>query len=225
MIVIIQCAGKKRRDAGSFRTSDGRKVLFVADPAAAPPSQDLAYARPDDWAANGMTWREKLLEYNRAPDGNPLGLLPAGELYVNPVYGRLVGRFGSDRTYILSAGWGLIAASFLTPNYDITFSATKPQDRYKRRKKSDLYRDFRMLPDGVDDTVVLFVSDKYVPLFSALASGFKGNRIVFYSAGIPPQVAGCTLQKFSGTQSTNWQYDCANAFLNGTIRIPATEFE
>ena len=29
---------------------------------------------------------------NRAPDGNPLGLLPAGELYVNPVYGRLVGR-------------------------------------------------------------------------------------------------------------------------------------
>ena len=112
MIVIIQCAGKKRRDAGSFRTSDGRKVLFVADPAAAPPSQDLAYARPDDWAANGMTWREKLLEYNRAPDGNPLGLLPAGELYVNPVYGRLVEplwqrpnlhsvrRMGSDRCIV-----------------------------------------------------------------------------------------------------------------------------
>jgi hypothetical protein len=91
--------------------------------------------------------------------------------------------------------------------------------------RSDLYRDFWMLPDGIDDTVVLFVSDKYVPLFSALASGFKGNKVVFYSTGVPPQAAGCTLQKFSGSRSTNWPYDCANAFLDGTIRIPGTEFE
>ena len=59
----------------------------------------------------------------------------------------------------------------------------------------------------------------------AAICAFKGNRIVFYSTGVPPQAAGCTLQKFSGTQSTNWQYDCANAFLDGTIRIHATEFE
>lgn len=223
MIVVIQCAGGKRVDAGCLTTNDGRKVLFVADPAAAPPSQDFIYARPDDLADGSTTWREKLLQYNRAPGGNPLGLLPAAKLYENPVYDRIVDRFGGDRTYILSAGWGLIGASFLTPDYDITFSALKPPNRYKRRKNGDAYRDFCMLPDNTDDTVILFASDKYVRLFSALTRDVKGTRIVFYSTGSPPQAAGCTLAKFSGTRSTNWQYDCANAFLDGIIGIPKGE--
>ena len=222
MIVVIQCAGSKH-DGGSFKTRDGRKVLFVADPAIAPPSQDLFYARPDDLADNGTTWREKLLEYNRTPDRNPLGLLPASALYKDPVYARLVERFGSDRTYILSAGWGLIGASFLTPFYDITFGAVKPPDRYKRRKKGDFYRDFRMLSDDVDDTVVVFASDRYMLLFSDLTSRFTGRRVVFYSTANPPQVTGCSLEKFRGTRSTNWQYDCANALLDRSIEIPGAK--
>jgi|GEM_PF-5633726 hypothetical protein len=158
-----------------------------------------------------------------AADRNPLGLLPASALYKDPVYARLVERFGSDRTYILSAGWGLIGASFLTPFYDITFSAVKPPDRYKRRKKSDCYRDFRMLPDDVDDTVVVFASDRYMLLFFDLASRFTGRRVVFYSTANPPQVTGCSLEKFRGTRSTNWQCDCANAFLDGSIEIPGAK--
>ena len=56
------------------------------------------------------------------------------------IYGtQLVEIFGIDNVYILSAGWGLIRASFLTPNYDITFSA--PAGAYNLRRKYDQYCD------------------------------------------------------------------------------------
>jgi hypothetical protein len=61
-----------------------------------------------------------LQEYNALPGNNPLGLYPAWRLYENRSYEGLVDRFGVDNLYILSAGWGLISAAFLTPNYDIT---------------------------------------------------------------------------------------------------------
>ena len=61
---------------------------------------------------------------------SPFGLLPAYQLYENSTYNRLVDRFGLSNVYILSAGWGLIPADFLTPHYDITFSASA--DAYKR---------------------------------------------------------------------------------------------
>ena len=75
------------------------------------------YAHPDDLSDSGITWRERLLRYNRQPGTNPLGLLRAWELYQNAVYSRLVRTYGIERVYILSAGWGLITADFLTPNY------------------------------------------------------------------------------------------------------------
>ena len=64
-IGVIQCAGTKRSDAGYFVADDGRKVLFVADPATAPESQPLRYARPDDETPAGHTYRERLEQYNR----------------------------------------------------------------------------------------------------------------------------------------------------------------
>ena len=48
MIVVIQCAAKKKPDAGYLRRPDGQKVLFVADPDMAPASTAHAYERPDD---------------------------------------------------------------------------------------------------------------------------------------------------------------------------------
>ena len=60
----------------------------------------------------------------------------------------------TGNTYILSAGWGLINSEFLTPYYDITFSAAA--DNYKRRRKADTYRDFCMLPEDVDELIVFF---------------------------------------------------------------------
>ena len=58
------------------------------------------------------------MDYNNNPAGNSLGLLPVYRLYANPVYERLVDKLGVANVYILSAGWGLIRADFLTPSYD-----------------------------------------------------------------------------------------------------------
>jgi hypothetical protein len=71
---------------------------------------------------------ELLLRYNEAPGENPLGLLRAFKLYLNDIYRRLARHVGIENFLILSAGWGLIPASFLTPDYDITFKPKKGQE-------------------------------------------------------------------------------------------------
>ena len=119
-------------EAGHLHAWDGREVMFVADPDLAPRDGDCIYARPDDIADTGTSWRAVLSQYNQNPDGNRLGLLPAWRLYRNSTYEILAEHFGLDRLYILSAGWGLIPANFLTPNYDITFSTARNVQKFKR---------------------------------------------------------------------------------------------
>jgi hypothetical protein len=215
MIAVIQCAATKRPDAGSLRKQDGTAVKFVADPARAPPTDRYTYARPDDPSDTGATWRQMLLRYNAAPGNNPLGLLRAFELYQNPAYRLLVDRFGADKTYILSAGWGLIGASFLTPDYDITFSAmAKQKAPFKFRRKADRYEDLCLLPSDTTDQIVLFAGKDYVPLFCKLTHAIKGRRTLFYNSSQPPETPGCALRRFSTTTRTNWHYECVNAFLD-----------
>lgn len=217
MIIVIQCANKKKPDAGYLQRQDGRKVMFVAHPEEAPADSPDAYARPDDASETGPSWRNELLRYNESPDNNPFGLLPAYQLYENRTYELLAERYGTNRLYILSAGWGLIAADFLTPNYDITFSAQA--DRCKRRRKKDQYNDFRMLPADTTDPVVFFVSKEYVPLACELTAGVKGPRYLFYNSRTPPNAPDCTLKKFETRTRTNWQYECAKAFMDGVVGI------
>lgn len=68
----------------------------------------------------GMSWRQVLLKYNAHPENNPWGLYPACQLYKKPAFERLAKKFGMQNVFILSAGWGLISADFLTAMYDIT---------------------------------------------------------------------------------------------------------
>lgn len=93
------------------------------------------------------TDRLKLADASPASSVNPLGLLPAWQLYKNKTYQLLADTFGQKNLYIFSAGWGLVRSDFMIPNYDITLSpnATGP-DKYKRRRKDDPYDDFTMLP-------------------------------------------------------------------------------
>ena len=72
MIVVIQCAAKKDPNAGRLRASDGRDVFFVADPESAPANNAVLFARPDDIADNGQSWRRRLVKYNQNPNENPL---------------------------------------------------------------------------------------------------------------------------------------------------------
>jgi len=211
MIVVIQCAASKRPDAGHLRAASGTPVSFVAKPHLAPAAANQAYARPDDLSDTGPSWRELLLAYNKQPNVNPLRLLPAYQRYENRTYGRIVDQFGVSNVYILSAGWGLIRADFWTPYYDITYSQSA--EDYKRRRKSDQYSDFRMIPAQTDEEVVFFGGKDYVPLFASLTAAIRARKTVFYNASQAPQAAGCKVQRFVTSTRTNWHYECANALI------------
>lgn len=223
-IIVIQCAAGKRSYAGCLRFRNGREALFVAKPANVPQDGPYAYAHPDGVADTGETWRTQLLRYNElhkdATGENPLGLLPAWQLYSHPVYAQLAVKYGTERLYILSAGWGLIRADFLTPGYDITFSSSASgAENYKRRRERYAYNDWRMLPDNSANPVVFLGGKSYVKLFCALTGRVRGPRYVFYNSGSAPDAPGCHLRKFDTRTRTNWHYECAQAFMDGRIGI------
>ena len=211
MIVVIQCAARKKPDAGHLQGPDGRNIMFVANPATAPVRTDRVYARPDDPADAEKSWRTLLLDYNTDSGNNPLGLLHAWKLYANPTYERLAKHVGVAHLYILSAGWGLIKADFLTPAYDITF--TSQADDYKRRRKSARYNDFCMLPSEGVEPIVFFGGKDYVNLFCSLTKHAKGHRTVWHNSASEPKAEGCCVQRFNTAIRTNWHYECAQAFI------------
>ena len=75
MICVIQCAASKQPTAGHMLAHDRSLVDLVADPLAAPPNAARAYARPDDLAENGKSWRQHLVEYNNNAGNNALGFI------------------------------------------------------------------------------------------------------------------------------------------------------
>ena len=216
MIFVIQCAGSKQNGAGTLRRADGSPVMFVARPEEMPDHREYVYAHPDDMAESGVSWREELVEYNRNPGSNPFNLLPAWQLYRNPAYSRLVRAYGSDRVYILSAGWGLINADFLTPAYDITFAASG--ERGIRRNKSARFKDLCQFPEASTEPIVFFGGRNYVPLFCELTQALDCRKIVFYNSS-NLRAPGCQLQRFETTVRTNWHYQCANQFIDGLIKV------
>lgn len=151
MNIVIQCAGSKRANAGRMHTNDGTPVMFVSEPAHAPESEHI-FARPDDLSDTGKSWRERLLEYNQEIDKNPWVLVVAADLYRPQAYRELVNRFGIDKVFILSAGWGLVRGDFRLPDYDITFSGQA--ERYKRRRRTINWADFNELPLHTSEPVV-----------------------------------------------------------------------
>ena len=216
MIVVIQCAASKRPQAGRMVAS-GRPVHFVAHPQKAPNISDRIYAHPDDCTEDGSTWRQLVAEYNKNPGNNPLGLYPAFELYKRDVYRRLVDKFDLKNVYILSAGWGLIRADFLTPSYDITFSASA--EPYARRLKTNKYADFQMLPPETGDQVVFLGGKDYLPLFCNLTARIRSTPVAFYNSTKLPSAKRCHLKRFETTTMTNWHYECAKALIGGLITV------
>jgi hypothetical protein len=215
--VVIQCAARKRPGAGHLLSANRTPVLFVADPEAAPADPAHEYARPDDPSGTGLSWSQVLLKYNAETKSNPLGLYPAYQLYLHKTYQRLVERFGLEKVYVLSAGWGLIRADFLTPYYDITFSQSA--EPYKRRRRTDHYEDFRMLADEPDEDIVFFGGKGYLALFGELTDAIRSRKTVFYRSKDAPHMTGCTLRRFKTTTCTNWHYQCAKDFLDGAVKI------
>ena len=215
MIVVIQCAARKRPSAGYWRTAEGKRVLFVADPSAAPAIDGVAWARPDDISDMGKTWRNEVLAYNGDPGENPLGLLPAFELYENEVYRVLAAKVGLSNLFILSAGWGLLPATFLTPCYDITFSAQA--DPYRRRRISDRYQDFSIHFSSKSEAILFFGGRDYLQLLDQLTENAEGQRIIFFNSMHEPKLGRGRAVRFVTSTRTNWHYECAQAFLKGNL--------
>ncbi len=223
LTVVIACAGTKSASAGHLKLGNGRRVKFVADPRAAPRDTSTSYRHPDDVAYAGLTWRQVLVEYNRDPTGNPLGLLPAWRLYEPPaypsIYADLVEAYGAESVFVLSAGWGLVGAGFLLPDYDITFAANA--ESYKQRGKGDRFEDLAMLPTDSARTVVFLGGQSYVPLFCALTKNVVARRIVFHYSVKPPSAPNCERCRFQAEDAKprTWHYQCANALIRGAIGV------
>ena len=224
-IVVISCAGSKHPSAGHMM-ENGKKIKFVAEPEEA---QKIAYDResviykhPDDPADSGRSCREKLVEYNEKYKGhasnNPLGLLPAWKLYKNSTYEELISAFGNENVFILSAGWGLISADFLTPSYDITFSS-QVREKYKKRAESRYYNDFSMLPEDAGKKVVFLGGKSYMSLFCRLTKDVRSEKIVFYNSKEKPIAPGCETLRFHTKAKTNWYYSCAKELVRGNLII------
>ena len=216
MIIIIQCAGAKQPTAGHIQQKDGTPVSIVADPAIAPADPSCHYAHPDDLADTGISWRDELVRYNAAPGDNPLGLLPAWELYKNPTYKLLAEHFTTENLYILSAGWGMIRADFLTPYYDITFSSSGPP--HTRRPGPRPFHDLQMLPSDVAEPVVLFAGKDYTSFACELLEGMRVSKYLFYSSADKPDAPGWHLLRYPKSY-TNWHYQCAKDLVDGSITL------
>ncbi|MDN7925246.1 hypothetical protein [Burkholderia vietnamiensis] len=221
MKIVIQCARSKVQsnpDAG-FLSSDNRRIKFVAHPELAPHSDSYVYVRPDDLFDGVQTWRQHLLSYNSEYQKNPSHLLPAYRLYSNPIYRKLVERFGAEKIFILSAGWGLIRSHFLTPEYDITLSGAKNVAPYARRRKSDLFSDLCLLPDDGDKIAFLGGKD-YLPLFTKLTTDLSGPKVVFHNTKSDLELGTSFMtKKFETNRTMNWQYECAQMLVNGEINF------
>ena len=208
--VVIVCAARKDPNAGRLATAKGKPVFFVADPVTAPSRPEVEYRCPDDVAPSGASWRDELVKYNetyRDTGANPRGLLPAWRLYANPAYKHLVNQLGEDKVFILSGGWGLIPAPFLTPDYDITFSVNA--EAYKRRRQQDdWYADLSMLPKDASHPIHFLGGKSYVSFFLKLTAETDAERVIHH-VGSPPPAPNCRFRRFETNRRTNWHYECA----------------
>jgi hypothetical protein len=113
---------------------------------------------------------------------------------------------------------GLIRSSFLTPNYDITFSSQA--DTGKRRRRRDVFQDFVQLDMASTEPIVFLGGKDYLALFSSLTSPSRAERRVFYNSATTPSAPGCRLQRYETTLRTNWHYECAARLVANGLESP-----
>jgi hypothetical protein len=214
MKIIIQCAGDKQPNPNytGFHQHGQYIEKFLAHPNA----DHLHCAHPDFECANGITWRETLAQYNQQNRfNNPQHLSQAYELYRPATYGNLVAEFGVENVYILSAGWGLIRADYLIPDYDITFSASAKANQ--RRRDNDDYKDFNHLA-GNTEPLIFLGGISYQPLLFQLTQQLSCDITLVYRSANPPALpinanARYMTRNFQTPRRTNWHYEAANALI------------
>lgn len=223
-IVVIQCAASKQPGAGTF-TQDGLPIEFVAHPELATKDETCIYAHPDDKSVTGESWRNTLIKYNDRygeSNENPLGLLQAWQLYTpraphSEIYRDLVRNYSAKKVYILSAGWGLLSAEFLTPFYDITFSSQAAN--LKRRMRHECYADFQQIDSSFEGTLAFFGGKDYLALLYNITRSLYCRKVVFYKSEKILRSSGYEYEYYETPARTNWHYEYSKAFIDGRIAI------
>jgi hypothetical protein len=217
MRVVIQCAGRKHRDAGRLRSASGEEVIFVARPECCQSVPSFSrYCKPDDVVGPGRgTWRDVLKVYNQEGQ-NPYNLRRAADLYKHKVYRALVDVLGWKNVFILSAGWGLIRSDFLTPDYDITFSIQGSPQSIRQKRLIQPLQDFNHLLDSdlsPKETVHFFGGRAYLPLYYILTEKLPTRNIIHHKGRLPRRI-GFEYEEYHSSRNQNWHYAAAHAFLS-----------
>jgi len=76
-----------------------------------------------------------------------------------------------------------------------------------------------MLPEQTGEQIVFVGGKDYLPLVVSLTSAVAGKKTIFYNSAYPPLAVGCVLKRYETSMRTNWHYQCANAFLDGAIKL------
>jgi hypothetical protein len=225
MKIVIQCAATKHslNSEDGLRSKDNLHIKFVADPQLINITETTLSVTPDEIQNDSnKTWRDYINTYNKIQKHNPCKLFPAYKLYKHPIYTALVEKFGIENIFILSAGWGLISADFLTPEYDITFSNAKNVHPSSKRKKEMTFQDFCHLTDD-DESIIFFGGKDYLPLFCKLTLHSKAKKIVFFNSIKSPVLpSNFHVIKYETTQKTNWHYSCARDFIDGKLLMESS---
>lgn len=210
-IIVMQCA-KSKREGGRFLMQDGTALGFVTDPTLAPPFPNLRHVHPDDEDQDGVSWRQRVLDYNKVYSEtglNPFGLHSAAELYTNVAYGGVRDRTPADHFYILSACWGLVRSDWLLPNYDVSFSHSQSVPPHAIRAGGRHWQDFNMI-DLTNTAPMIFVGGKaYLAAFERLSRDYQGPRIVYHNLAVAPELDGIEIRRFDTVTRTNWHYALA----------------
>ena len=118
--------------------------------------------------------------------------------------------------FILSAGWGLVRADYLLPDYDITFSTQAAL--CNRRRRNDQYQDFNALRDcsiTAGETIYFFGGKHYLELYHPMTSDIAARKVVYHAEAGPTRRPG--YEYIAYPSFTNWQYRCVKDFIAGEI--------
>ncbi len=210
MIVILQCAGSKRKER--LYVENGRPVIFVARPDFAPQNTGVTYKTPDDYSLSGKTYREEVLNVNLT-DTKKEYFYTASNLYSSGPYAEISEKsksLGFD-FYILSAGWGLIRGDFMLPYYDITFSSIP--EKYKVRKLNSMhFKDFNQISKNNTEDIHVFCGAAYLKFLYSLIANLNCNKIIHHGTNTPDKCQGFIYEK-SPYSYTNWQYTAVSEFV------------
>ena len=129
----------------------------------------------------------------------------------------LIRSFRAENVFILSAGWGLVRADYLLPDYNITFSKRQnvPQES-RRGKRESGWSDFNQLRDSVEvsEEVHYFGGQDYLDLFYSLSAlDIQRNKFVIHHKAILVHRNGYQYDQYIGNVKTNWHYPAAAEFI------------